>query len=51
MNVLCSDKTGTLTEGTVQVESALDVNGEANEKVFLFAYLKCFLRNRFYKSN
>ncbi len=39
MNVICSDKTGTLTEGTVQVESALDVNGDANEKVFLFAYL------------
>ncbi len=39
MNVICSDKTGTLTEGTVQVESAIDINGEANEKVFLFAYL------------
>jgi Mg2+-importing ATPase len=39
MNIICSDKTGTLTEGTVQVESALDVNGVANEKVFLFAYL------------
>ena len=39
MNVICSDKTGTLTEGTVQVESAIDVNGETNEKVFLFAYL------------
>ncbi len=39
MNIICSDKTGTLTEGTVQVESALDVNGDANEKVFLFAYI------------
>jgi Mg2+-importing ATPase len=39
MNVICSDKTGTLTEGTVQVESALDVNGDASEKAFLFAYL------------
>jgi len=39
MNIICSDKTGTLTEGTVQVESALDVNGDASEKVFLFAYL------------
>jgi len=39
MNVICSDKTGTLTEGNVQVQSALDVNGEVNEKVFLFAYL------------
>jgi Mg2+-importing ATPase len=39
MNVICSDKTGTLTEGTVQVESALDVNGGASEKAFLFAYI------------
>ena len=47
MNVICSDKTGTLTEGTVQVESALDVNGEANEKVFLFAYLNAFYETGF----
>ncbi len=39
MNIICSDKTGTLTEGTVKVESALDVNGDASEKVFLFSYL------------
>ena len=47
MNVICSDKTGTLTEGTVQVESALDVNGEANDKVFLFAYLNAFYETGF----
>ena len=39
MNIICSDKTGTLTEGTVKVESALDLNGDASEKAFLFAYL------------
>ena len=39
MNIICSDKTGTLTEGTVKVESAVDVNGEACDKAFLFAYL------------
>jgi len=39
MNIICSDKTGTLTEGTVKVEAALDVNGEASVKVFLLAYL------------
>jgi Mg2+-importing ATPase len=47
MNVICSDKTGTLTEGTVQVESALDVNGEAKDKVFLFAYLNAFYQTGF----
>ena len=39
MNIICSDKTGTLTQGTVKVESALGVNGEASDKVFLFVYL------------
>jgi Mg2+-importing ATPase len=47
MNVICSDKTGTLTEGTVQVESALDVNGASSEKVFLYAYLNAFYETGF----
>ena len=47
MNVICSDKTGTLTEGSVQVESAMDVKGMANDKVFLFAYLNAFYETGF----
>ena len=39
MNVLCSDKTGTLTEGQVHIQSAVDVNGQENEKVLFYAYL------------
>jgi Mg2+-importing ATPase len=39
MNVLCSDKTGTLTEGVVRLHSALDVNGHESEKVLLYAFL------------
>jgi Mg2+-importing ATPase len=39
MNVLCSDKTGTLTEGVVRLRSALDVQGQESEKVLLYAYL------------
>lgn len=39
MNVICSDKTGTLTKGTVKVESAIDINGVSSEKVFLYAFL------------
>ncbi|NWJ50004.1 MAG: magnesium-translocating P-type ATPase [Bacteroidetes bacterium] len=47
MNIICSDKTGTLTEGKVQVESVLDVYGVINDKVFLFAYLNAFYETGF----
>ena len=47
MNIICSDKTGTLTEGTVQVKSTFDVNGDESEKVFLFAYLNAFYESGF----
>ncbi len=39
MNVLCADKTGTLTEGEVRVHDALDPQGEASPQVLLYAYL------------
>jgi Mg2+-importing ATPase len=39
MNVICSDKTGTLTEGIVHVQSACDVDGAPSDKVLLYAYL------------
>ncbi|MDZ7342874.1 MAG: HAD-IC family P-type ATPase, partial [candidate division KSB1 bacterium] len=47
MNVLCSDKTGTLTQGKVQVKSAVDVEGQSNEKVLLFAYLNASFESGF----
>ncbi len=39
MNVLCADKTGTLTEGVVRLHAALGVDGQPSEKVLLYAYL------------
>ena len=39
MDVLCSDKTGTLTEGTVRVHSTPDVGGNDSRRVLEFAYL------------
>jgi Mg2+-importing ATPase len=39
MNVLCSDKTGTLTEGVVKLQSALNVDGQESEKVLRYAFL------------
>jgi len=47
MNVICSDKTGTLTEGSVHVQSALDVEGAPSEKVLLYAYLNAFYETGF----
>lgn len=47
MNVLCSDKTGTLTEGKVHLKGALDANGEANDKVSRYAYLNAMYETGF----
>jgi P-type Mg2+ transporter len=47
MNVLCSDKTGTLTEGVVHLKSALDVDGNESEKVLFFGYLNSFYEKGF----
>jgi Mg2+-importing ATPase len=47
MNVICSDKTGTLTEGIVQVQSALDVEGAPSDTVLLHAYLNAFYETGF----
>jgi Mg2+-importing ATPase len=47
MDVLCSDKTGTLTEGVVKLHSALDVGGQESEKVLLYAFLNAFYETGF----
>jgi len=47
MDVLCSDKTGTLTDGTVKLQAALDVSGKESDKVFRFAYLNAFFESGF----
>jgi Mg2+-importing ATPase len=39
MDVLCTDKTGTLTEGVVRLDGALDIQGNASDQVFRYAYL------------
>jgi Mg2+-importing ATPase len=42
MDVLCTDKTGTLTQGKIILEKHLDVYGEPSEKVLHFGYLNSF---------
>jgi Mg2+-importing ATPase len=39
MDMLCTDKTGTLTEGVVQLDGALNLQGEPSQKVLRYAYL------------
>ncbi len=39
MDILCSDKTGTLTEGIAQLHSAVDIDGGSSDKVLFHAYL------------
>jgi len=39
MNILCSDKTGTLTEGKVRVHAALDARGNESQRVLFYAFL------------
>jgi len=50
MNVLCSDKTGTLTEGKVHLKSAVDCDGKPSEKVSRYAYLNSFYETGFNNS-
>ena len=47
MNVICSDKTGTLTEGIVHLQSAVDVEGAPSDKVLLHVYLNAFYETGF----
>jgi Mg2+-importing ATPase len=47
MNMLCCDKTGTLTEGVVRLRSAIDVDGNISDKVLLYAYLNAFYETGF----
>jgi Mg2+-importing ATPase len=39
MDILCTDKTGTLTQGVIRLDGALDVNGNPAKQVQLYAYL------------
>ena len=44
MDVLCTDKTGTLTEGTAKLEEAADTQGQASDDVLRVAYLNSMLQ-------
>jgi Mg2+-importing ATPase len=44
MDVLCTDKTGTLTQDRVVLLRHLNVNGEDDEEVFEYAYLNSYFQ-------
>lgn len=48
MNILCSDKTGTITEGKVKLKDALDNNGVHSERVLQYAWLNASKQQGFH---
>ncbi len=42
MDVLCTDKTGTLTEAKIRLERHVDAQGQASERVLELAYINSF---------
>ncbi|MEM1767250.1 MAG: HAD-IC family P-type ATPase [Candidatus Bathyarchaeia archaeon] len=42
MDVLCTDKTGTLTENRIKLVLHVDLNGVENDKVLLYSYLNSY---------
>ena len=47
MNILCSDKTGTITEGKVTLKDALDIEGNHSEKTMQYAWLNATMQQGF----
>lgn len=45
MDVLCTDKTGTLTEDRVALQDHLDSSGKSNEKIFELAYKNSYFQS------
>jgi Mg2+-importing ATPase len=45
MDVLCTDKTGTLTAGVVSLDGALDTQGQASQVVLTYAYLNAHFQS------
>ena len=44
MNILCTDKTGTLTEDKIVLEKYLDINGEEDIRVLRHAFLNSYFQ-------
>ncbi|MDE1798148.1 MAG: magnesium-translocating P-type ATPase, partial [Candidatus Micrarchaeota archaeon] len=42
INILCTDKTGTLTQGKVILEKHIDIHGHDNQEVLVYAYVNSY---------
>ena len=45
MNILCTDKTGTLTQDKIVLEKYLNINGEEDEEVLKYAFINAYFQN------
>lgn len=47
VNILCTDKTGTITEGVISVKDFVDTAGKSNHRVQLYTFLNSCLQKGF----
>ncbi|WP_295676821.1 magnesium-translocating P-type ATPase [uncultured Mucilaginibacter sp.] len=48
MNILCSDKTGTITEGKVKLKDTIDIDGNHSDKILKYAWLNASFQQGFH---
>lgn len=45
IDILCSDKTGTITSGEMCLTKCVDIQGNSSEKTLLFSHLNSLLQS------
>jgi Mg2+-importing ATPase len=51
MDVVCIDKTGTITENAIQLVRRVDIDGNDDEKVYFYSYLNSYFHSGIRTSN
>ena len=47
VSVLCTDKTGTITEGALAIGGILDINGKSDDRIRTYAFLNSYFQRGF----